>query len=285
MFEKPDSKYFKRNLSGVQNISLIFLLLITLHDFSLCQLKSAKPFNLDFNREAALVGAGAVAAVTAFAILENLKPLTLEEIDLLEPSNVNGFDRGAIGPYKEDYFGDALLYASYAIPLSFACFSETRSDIWDLTLMYGEVLLLQSSINGIVKGTVQRVRPFVYDDQSPIDEKLTKSARISFFPGHTSMTAAITFFTARVATGYVESNSVRILIWTAAALLPIITSVSRVNTHWHFPTDVMAGYAIGALIGYFIPELHNSKSGRNGNLSIYPSMNIDKPALGLQLRF
>lgn len=272
-------------MSRVQNISLIFLLLITFHGFSLCQLKSTKPFNLDFNREAALVGAGAVAAVTAFAILENLKPLSLEEIELLEPSNVNGFDRGAIGPYEEDHLGDAVLYASYAIPLSFAFFNETRSDIWELTLMYGEVLLLQSSINGIVKGTVQRVRPYVYDDQSPVDDKLTKHARISFFSGHTSMTAAITFFTARVATEYVESNSVRILIWTGAALLPVVTAVSRVNTHWHFPTDVMAGYAIGALIGYFIPELHKARPGKNGNLSIYPSINLDKPALSLQLRF
>lgn len=284
MYDNRDSNYFGRNLIRVQNITLIFFLLIALPDVSFCQVNSAKPFNLDFNREAALIGAGSVIAVTAFAILENLKPLTLEEIELLEPSNVNSFDRGAIGLYKEDNLGDALLYSSYLVPLSFVFFDETRSDIWELTLMYGEVLLLQSSINGIVKGTVQRVRPYVYDDQSPVDEKVNKSARISFFSGHTSMIAAITFFTARVATEYVDNSSIRILIWTGAALLPAITAVSRVSTHWHFPTDVMAGYAIGALIGYFIPELHSAKESKNGKFSIYPSINFDKPALSLQLQ-
>lgn len=285
MFDKQYSHYLKGNLFRIKNITLIFLLLIAFTDFSFCQVKSVKPFNLDFNREAALFGAGAFAVVTAFAVLENLKPLTSEQIELLDRSNVNGFDRGAIGPYKEDHLGDAVLYTSYLIPLSFTFFSETRSDILDLTLMYGQVLLLQASINGIVKGTVQRVRPYVYDDQSPIEDKLTKDARISFFSGHTSMTAAITFFTARVATEYVKSNSVRILIWTGAALLPAVTAVSRVNTHWHFPTDVMTGYVIGALIGCFIPELHKTRPGKNGNLSVYPSMNLDKPALSLQLRF
>lgn len=285
MFKNRNTTNSNRFLTGYQKLTLIFLLLISSADLSLCQFKSNKPFNLDFNREAALIGSGTVAAVTAFAILENLKSLSTTDIELLDPSNVNSFDRDAIGLYEEDHLGDAMLYASYAIPFSFAFFNDTRGDIWELALMYGEVLLLQSSINGIVKGTVQRVRPFVYDDQSPVEEKLTKNARISFFSGHTSMTAAITFFTARVATEYVENNTVRILIWTGAALYPVITAVSRVSTHWHFPTDVMAGYAIGALIGYFIPELHRTRSGKDGNLYIYPSVNLNKPALNLQLQF
>jgi membrane-associated phospholipid phosphatase len=99
------------------------------------------------------------------------------------------------------------------------------------------------------------------------------------------MTAAISFFTARVATEYVEDNTIRILIWSGAVMLPLVTSVSRVNTHWHFPTDAMAGYAVGALIGYFIPELHKTKSGKNGTMSIYPSINLNKPALCIQIKF
>ena len=285
MFKNRNSTGHKRILTGIQNFTIIFLLLIVFSNYSLCQLKSAKPFSLDFNREVALIGVGAVTAVTAFAVFENLKPLTNDQLDLLEPSNVNSFDRGAIGPFTEDHLSDALLYSSYLVPISFAFFNETRSDIWEITLMYGEVLLLQSSIGGIVKGTVKRTRPFVYDEQSPIEEKKTTEARVSFFSGHTSMIAAISFFSARVSTEYIENNTIRILIWTGAAILPAIAAFSRVNTHWHFPTDVMAGYAIGALIGYFIPEIHKTKSGINGNLSVYPSINLNKPALSLQLKF
>jgi membrane-associated phospholipid phosphatase len=118
-----------------------------------------------------------------------------------------------------------------------------------------------------------------------LNEKQSNNAGISFYSGHTSMTAAISFFTAKVFTEYVENYTLRILIWTGAAILPAITAVSRVNTHWHFPTDVIAGYAIGAIIGYLIPELHKTKSTGNGNLSVYPSINLNKPELGLQFRF
>lgn len=262
---------------------LLLLLSFIFSDRSLSQYKNTNPFNLDFNREVLIIGTGSVAAVTAFAIMENIKPFTPEEIGLLDPANVNSFDRGAIGPYTEDHAGDVLLYTAYLLPISFLAYGETKNDILDLTLMYGEVLLIQTSITGIVKGTVQRTRPFAYDNETPIEKKTSTDARISFFSGHTSMTAAISFFTAKVFTEYIEDNTAKILIWSGAVILPAAVAISRVNTNWHFPTDVMAGYIVGALVGYFIPELHKTKV--NDDLSIYPSINLNKPMLSLQLKF
>ena len=97
------------------------------------------------------------------------------------------------------------------------------------------------------------------------------------------MTAAISFFSARVLNEYVEDKTARILIWTGAVLLPAATAISRVNTHWHFPTDVMAGYAVGAFVGYLIPELHNTKLGET--VSIFPLINVNKPAISIQVKF
>lgn len=261
----------------------VFLLVFILSDFSSGQVKNFQPFNINFSREAIIFGAGAAAAVAAFAILDNVKPLTPQKISLLDPADVNGFDRGAIGPFTEDYTGDILLYTTYLLPLTFLTYDETRKDFLDITLMYSEILLIQASINGIVKGTVQRTRPFVYDDQTPIDEKTYRDARTSFFSGHTSMTAAISFFTAKVFTEYVEDNTAKILIWTGAALLPAVTAISRVNTHWHFPTDVMMGYAVGAFVGYIIPELHRTRV--SDSISIYPMLNINRPTLTVQIKF
>lgn len=261
----------------------VFLLVLILSDFSSCQGKTLSPFNIDFSREAIIFGAGAAAAVSAYAILENVNPFTPEEISLLGPADVNSFDRGAIGPFTEDHTGDVLLYTSYLLPLTFLTYGETKNDFLDLTLMYSEILLIQASINGIVKGTVQRTRPFVYDEQTPIDEKTAKDARISFFSGHTSMTAAISFFTAKVFTEYIEDNTAKIFIWSGAALLPAVTAISRVNTHWHFPTDVMMGYAVGAFVGYILPELHRTKVSES--ISIYPMLNINSPTLAVRVKF
>ncbi|NWG27579.1 MAG: phosphatase PAP2 family protein [Ignavibacteriaceae bacterium] len=262
---------------------IVVLIMVFSSDVLISQNKDLKPFNLNFNREAVIFGSGSIATVTAFVLLENIKPFTPEEISLLDPGVVNSFDRKTIGPYKEDYLGDALLYTSYLIPVSFVAYGRTRADILDLALIYGEVLLLQSSINGIIKGAVQRTRPFVYDDESPIDKKTTTDARISFFSGHTSMTTAISFFTAKVFSEYIEDDKVKILIWSGAVILPSVVSISRVETNWHFPTDVITGYIVGALIGYFIPELHKSKL--SSDISVYPSMNLNKPALSLQINF
>jgi membrane-associated phospholipid phosphatase len=270
-------------VSKLKIFHLLLLLSFNFSDHSLSQYKNTNPFNLDFNREVFIITTGSVAAVTAFAILENIKPFTPEEIGLLDPSNVNSFDRGAIGPFTEDRAGDALLYTAYLLPISFLAYGETKKDFLDLALIYGEVLLIQASITGIVKGTVQRTRPFAYDDETLMSNKTSTDARISFFSGHTSMTAAISFFTAKVFTEYIENNTAKILIWSGAVLLPAATALMRVNSHWHFPSDVMAGYAIGALVGYLIPELHKTKV--NDNLSIYPSINLNKPMLSLQLKF
>lgn len=267
----------------IKTISFLFFLVFVFSDFSFGQTKNLKPFNLDFNREAIILGTGAAAAVTAFAFLKNVEPFTPEEISLLNPADVNGFDRGAIGPSTEDLAGDALLYTAYLLPVSFLAYGETNDDFLDLALMYGEVLLVQVSITGIVKGTVQRTRPFAYDDGTPISEKMSTDARISFFSGHASMTAAISFFTAKVFAEYIEDNTAKILIWTGAALLPALTAISRVNTHWHFPTDVMIGYAVGALVGYFIPELHRTRV--SDNVSIHPLINFNKPTLSVQIKF
>lgn len=265
------------------NFSFLILLILYSSNYSLCQENKAEPFNLDFTREAIILGTGTVVAATAYFILENVQPLTSQEIILLNPADVNSFDRGAIGPYTEDTPGDVLLYASFLLPASFLAYSETRNDIYELAVMYAEVLLVQSSINGIVKETVLRTRPYVYNGETAMDEKTTTEARISFYSGHTSICAAASFFTARVFSEYLTDNTTKILIWSGAAILPAAMALTRVNSHWHFPTDVIVGYAVGALVGYFVPELHKNKISES--ISISPSININRPELSLQIKF
>lgn len=270
-------------MNRIKILSFLILILLYANNNSFCQYKETKPFNLNLTREAIILGTGTAVAATAYFILKNIPSLSAQEINSLNPADVNGFDRGAIGPYEENTPGDILLYASYFLPASFLAYSRTREDFSELALMYAEVLLVQGSINGIVKESVLRTRPYVYSNETATDEKTTTEARISFYSGHTSICAAASFFTAKVFSEYLNDQTAKILIWSGAAILPSAMAYFRVNSHWHFPTDVLAGYAVGALVGYFIPELHKSKLGED--VSIYPSINIDRPALSLQVRF
>jgi len=56
-------------------------------------------------------------------------------------------------------------------------------------------------------------------------------------------------------------------LWISAATIPAIAAGLRVASGRHFPTDVLTGYAVGALVGYYIPELHKKKTQ---NISMVP---------------
>jgi len=264
--------------------ALLLLALVLLSSpNNIAQDEDYSPFKLDIAREAVIYGAGTVAGIAALALISKLSPLTVDEVNALDPADVNSFDRSAIGPKGEENTGDFLLFASYALPLSFLAFEDTRNDFPELLLMYGEVLLITGSLNGIVKGVVKRTRPYAYSDETPIEKRTTSEARVSFYSGHTAVTASITFFMANVFTTYISDKTTQILIWSAAALYPALTGYLRVSSSNHFPTDVIVGYAIGAGIGFLIPELH--KVEKENGLSLYPMKTIDGGGLALTLRF
>jgi hypothetical protein len=104
----------------------IVLICLVLASSDACLAQS--PYELESSREWILLGTGAVLGVAAVVAIGNVEPLTLEEIDQLDPGDINKFDREAIQPYRETETGDALLYASYLVPLTFLTYPDTRRD-------------------------------------------------------------------------------------------------------------------------------------------------------------
>ena len=86
------------------------------------------PYSLDYNREFILLGSGAVMGISGLVLMNNVTPLTAEEIARLDPNDINPFDRHAIGQYRDVEAGDALLYASFLLPLSFLADERTKRD-------------------------------------------------------------------------------------------------------------------------------------------------------------
>lgn len=269
----------------MNNSKLIFFLLFSLAILSNNSFSqtNTSPFKMDYGTEAVLLGVGAATSVATLAIQLNSDPLTLEQIEALDENNVNSFDRPTIGPFQSDPLGDVLLYSSYLLPLTFLANENAKDDFGDLALMYSEVLLLNVGITGIVKGLSKRTRPYAYDSSSPLEQITKIDSRLSFFSGHASTTASNYFFTASVLNEYVNNNTTKIIMWSAAALIPAVTAFSRVNTHWHFQTDVIVGYVIGAAIGYLVPLIHKQDAkeiNETTELNI-----IHKPLIGFQINF
>lgn len=266
-----------------RTISPFALSFILSYVLTFSQSTKSEPFELSFGKEAAIIGAGAAVGITALIIMSNNEKLTDDGINSLNPEDISRFDRIAIGPYQQDVLGDAIVYSSFLMPLTFLANDDAKEDFGTLSLMYGEVVLLNAGINGLVKGLATRNRPFVYDENSPTEEIYKVGARHSFYSGHTSFAASNFFFTARVFSEYLTDNSAKVFIWSAAALIPAVTGFSRVITHNHFPTDAIVGYIVGAAIGYLIPEIH--KYENESSESEIPEQFIHKPMLGFQISF
>jgi len=224
------------------------------------------PYSLDYNREIILLGSGAVMGISGLVLINSITPLAAEEIARLDPNDINPFDRNGIGQYRDVDTGDALLYASFLLPLSFLTDKRMTRDWKTLGVIGIEVLMVQAGLTAIIKGLTLRTRPYVYDPNTPMDKKMSKDARVSFYSGHTSTTAAISFYVARVFSDYLSDNTAKTFIWAGAVVYPALVGYLRRDSGRHFRTDVLTGYAIGAAIGYFIPELH--KVSQNEQLSV-----------------
>jgi membrane-associated phospholipid phosphatase len=111
-------------------------------------------------------------------------------------------------------------------------------------------------LTDLVKNSLRRNRPFVYNAQAPLIDRMESDARKSFFSGHASMTACNTFFAAKIWSDMHPNSKLKPWVWTAAAAVPAYAALQRVQAGKHYPSDVIVGLAVGAAMGYLIPQIH-----------------------------
>lgn len=119
--------------------------------------------------------------------------------------------------------------------------------------------LLCAGITNTVKELVRRPRPYLYNPDVPASAYDTAKDQVSFWSGHTANTAAITFACASMVQRSDASQGLKTATWIGAAVTPAAMGYLRVKAGRHFPTDVLTGYAVGALMGLVVPYFHRSK--------------------------
>ena len=246
------------------------------------------PYNFGWKNEVPYLATASGLLLTGFIIdkTNKIKPYTAEELSGLNRSDINGFDRGTTYNWSADLStaSDVLLIGSMLAPALFLINKSTRKDFGWLLLMGVEVFGINYGITNSVKDITNRPRPYVYNPEAPINVRTGHDSRESFFSGHTSTSAAMSFFVATVISNYHPDmkTGYKIGLWSAAAIYPAITAYLRVESGKHFPTDVIAGYAVGAFTGWIIPFLHKKKN-KEDRFSITP-INIHGSA-GLYLSY
>lgn len=134
------------------------------------------------------------------------------------------------------YGGPSILVpAGIAVALAFLLHGWRRGALLVIVTMAGAGVL-----NWLLKLSFARARPEAF-----FDYPLPGSH--SFPSGHALYAASVFGGLAALLTARLRQRSLRIAVWSGAAVLVLLVGVSRVYLGVHYPSDVVAGYAVGVV--------------------------------------
>ena len=245
---------------------------------------SQSPYRLSWELDGPLAASAGLLGIGAIVVADNQNPLSSADVEMLSPNNVNGFDRGATDNYSEDAStaSDWLVYATIAAPLALLTQDPAGSDWQTYLTMYAETMALTGFTAQLVKGSVPRTRPFVYNQEAPLEPKLERDARKSFYSSHSAFAFASAVFFSATYQAYFPKSTLHGYVWAGSLLLASAVGSLRYVAGAHFPTDILVGAAVGSAIGYLIPLLHRADLGR---MSVRPASDGDNASLSVSFRF
>ncbi len=185
----------------------------------------------------------------------------------------NWFDRWALklDPSQRNTFetySSNLALAIYCLPAFLALDESIRRDWVDMLGMYLETQSITFSVYNISPlgpNFQGKYRPLAYYNL-PDNQRNSGNNRNSFYSGHTASATTATFFMTKVYLDYhPDLGWGKYLLYGAASVPPLFMGYLRVRALDHFPSDIAAGFVIGALCGVLDPELHRIK---NRNISL-----------------
>ena len=123
-------------------------------------------------------------------------------------------------------------------------------------VMFTETMLVASGLNLLVRSQFHRNRPSIR--KSGFTYRPNEAFH-SFYSGHTSVG-----FAAAVYTGYTfrarnPGHAAVPWVWTGALTAASSVGLFRILGGKHYPSDVVVGAAVGALIGWAVPARHRKR--------------------------
>ena len=228
----------------------------------------------DAPREVFSISPAADGAVIALSALVTFVPAAFEDrlFRLRCPcdrSEVPGFERFAIERRSAAAAraSDVTLWLSLAAPplLDLAVLRPGRAWVQDATV-FAEAIAVSSALATVVKLAVQRPIPLAYaGDPAALRDR---GSYRGFYSGHTTLVfTALTdaAWTIRLRHGEL------VWPWVVAGVAGTSVAVERVLAGRHFPSDVVAGGAVGIAVGTFVPLVHRRAPGAPPRLALRPS--------------
>lgn len=276
--------------------AFVLILLVCISNILYSQ-KKEFPYELKLKKELLYTGLG-LGAFTLYELEKSSKKtLTANYINNLDKSNVNQFDRRTINNWDPDKnklresFEPAICIAATTgtalAGLKFNSSNSSFNKMLTLGTMYAEGFLITWGMKKCSKIYIDRNRPYLYNENIPIEKKLNSENNQSFYSGNAALMFYNTAFITKVYRDLFPNSKFRYVILGLGLTWSTYSGWLSVKSGKHYMTDVIAGAIIGATTGYLIPKLHLKKGickSKNYTLTISPTLFVDnRPGLVLKL--
>lgn len=192
------------------------------------------------------------------------------------PSDLNRQDIGVLDRWVAGTYNPLLDPASSVVALAVggsafyvsAWGAYTKQTSWrpplEDFLIITEAVSWSAAINLNVRAERIHPRPFVYGTDAPASERNKPEAAGSFYSGHASDAfLGAVYFATTYPLRHPEFEH-RGWLWTGSLTAATAAAALRVAAGNHFPSDVIAGAAMGSLMGFGFAQLH-----RPGGLGLW----------------
>ena len=229
------------------------------------------PYHVNYWVTGGIILGGLTLEKIGVSWISNKSQITLGEIQNLNRHDISPIDSWALNfdPSKRTEFeklSNQLQTVIVFLPFFTLLDPTIRKDWLDILLMYAQTQAITNNFylySPFGASFQNRFRPVVYYDAVDIGKRTEPNNRNSLYSGHVAAAAEASFFTAKIFCDYhPELGMNKYLIYGAAAIPPLIMSYFRLRALAHFPTDIMVGFAVGALCGILVPEFHRIDDGK-----------------------
>lgn len=249
---------------------LLFFLILNLSFGTYQSLQAQSPYSVNWKKEIPYISTAVALNLTGAYFASQLEVLTPLQIEGLDAKNVNSFDRFATENFSTGFAraSNVLEISTQLAPILFLTGKRTRKNFGQIIALYAEATFINTGVTIVTKMTARRTRPFVYNPNVAVDDKIGRTARSSFISGHTSTAAVGTFFTAKIFSDFYPDSKWKPVVWGAAAVIPGVMGYFRVAAGKHYPTDVIAGYLVGGAVGFLVPHLHRKRGDKDSKIGL-----------------
>lgn len=202
-----------------------------------------------------ILGLGLAGTTAAFVEVD--PPSCLPTCD--PPDGLNAIDERALGRYSTSSrtAADALIVTLVAGPPVWSALDTGDPEAWlEDTFIHGQTLALTQGLTQIVKFSVRRPAPLVFDEDVPLDVREGRDAARAFWSGHTA--TAFAAGTAHAVTYWLRHprDPWRYTVLATNLAAAAAVGLLKVDAGYHYWTDVGAGAMVGASLGVLVPILH-----------------------------